>query len=238
MPFNIILKNSSTPGQVPAPYTIELGELALNTYDGKVYLKKEVNGVQTVVEVAGDALRSLSIDSANGFAGSVTSTTTPTVTLSTTVSGIIKGNGTSLLAATPGVDYLTPTAGTASWALNVVGSGGVSASYADTANYAILSQNSLNANIATYAIDAGNAISSSRAVSASFASIAAIALSAPSSISASYALNAGNAISASYILLAKSASYALNAGNAIIATRATTAGTATSSLFVNTSTLV
>jgi hypothetical protein len=32
---------------------LDLGELALNTYDGKVYLKKEVSGVQSIVEVGG-----------------------------------------------------------------------------------------------------------------------------------------------------------------------------------------
>jgi hypothetical protein len=32
---------------------LDLGELALNTYDGKIYLKKDVNGTQSVVEVGG-----------------------------------------------------------------------------------------------------------------------------------------------------------------------------------------
>jgi hypothetical protein len=236
MAFNIILKNSSTSGQIPATYTLELGELAINTYDGKVFLKKEVNGVQTVVEVAGDALRSLSIATANGFAGISTGGTNPAITLSTTVSGILKGNGTSLSAATPGVDYLTSTAGTASWALNLVGAGGISSSYAATASYAILSQNASTANISTYAIDAGNAVSSSRAISASYANVAAIALSAPSSVSSSYALNAFNAVTASYILRAVTASFAVLANQATTATRANTAGTATSSLFANTAT--
>jgi hypothetical protein len=236
MPINIILKNSSTSGQIPATYTLELGELAVNTYDGKIFLKKEVDGIQTVVEVAGDALRSLSIANANGFAGSSNGGISPTITLSTTISGILKGDGTSLSAAIPGADYLTPTAGTASWAYNVVGAGGVSASYADTASYAILSQNASTANIATYAIDAGHAISSSRTISASYANIAAVALSAPSSISSSYALNALNALTASYIFQAVSASFATLALQATTATRANTAGTATSSLFANSAT--
>ncbi len=48
----------------------------------------------------------VSVVSANGFAGTVaTSTTTPAITLTTTVTGIIKGNGTALSAATSGVDY-------------------------------------------------------------------------------------------------------------------------------------
>lgn len=53
---------------------------------------------------------SASVVSANGFAGTVaTATTTPAITLSTTITGILKGNGTAISAATAGTDYLTPT---------------------------------------------------------------------------------------------------------------------------------
>lgn len=51
-----------------------------------------------------------SVVSANGFAGTVaTSTSTPAITLTTTVTGVLKGNGTAISAATAGTDYLTPT---------------------------------------------------------------------------------------------------------------------------------
>jgi len=51
----------------------------------------------------------MSIVSANGLAGTVAnSTTTPAVTLSTSVTGIVKGNGTALSAATAGTDYVAP----------------------------------------------------------------------------------------------------------------------------------
>ena len=51
----------------------------------------------------------VSVVSANGLAGTVaTSTTTPAITLSTTVTGIVKGNGTALSAATAGTDYVAP----------------------------------------------------------------------------------------------------------------------------------
>jgi hypothetical protein len=53
---------------------------------------------------------SASVVSANGFAGSVaTSTTTPAITISTTVAGVLKGNGTAISAATVGTDYSTGT---------------------------------------------------------------------------------------------------------------------------------
>jgi hypothetical protein len=51
---------------------------------------------------------SVSVVSANGMAGTVaTSTTTPAITLSTTVTGLLKGNGTAITAATAGSDYVT-----------------------------------------------------------------------------------------------------------------------------------
>ena len=54
---------------------------------------------------------SVSVVSANGLAGSVeTSSSTPAITLSTTVTGILKGNGTSISAATANTDYQSPVA--------------------------------------------------------------------------------------------------------------------------------
>jgi hypothetical protein len=51
----------------------------------------------------------VSVASANGFAGTVANaTTTPAITISTTVTGLLKGNGTAISAATAGTDYLTP----------------------------------------------------------------------------------------------------------------------------------
>jgi len=53
---------------------------------------------------------SVSVVSANGFAGTVANaSTTPAITISTTVTGLLKGNGTAISAATAGTDYLTPS---------------------------------------------------------------------------------------------------------------------------------
>ena len=55
---------------------------------------------------------SVSVVSANGLAGTVaTQTTTPAITLSTTVTGLLKGNGTAISAATSGTDYAPATSG-------------------------------------------------------------------------------------------------------------------------------
>lgn len=52
---------------------------------------------------------SVTVVSANGFTGSVaTSTTTPTVTLTTSINGLLKGNGTAISAAIAGVNYAIP----------------------------------------------------------------------------------------------------------------------------------
>lgn len=50
----------------------------------------------------------VSVATANGFAGTVANaTTTPAITLTTSITGILKGDGTSISAATAGTDYLT-----------------------------------------------------------------------------------------------------------------------------------
>lgn len=57
------------------------------------------------------SVTSVSVVSANGFAGTVaTATSTPAITLTTTITGMLKGNGTAISAATAGdVDSILPT---------------------------------------------------------------------------------------------------------------------------------
>lgn len=52
---------------------------------------------------------SISIASTNGFAGSSSGGGTPQLTLSTSITGVLKGNGTALSAATAGTDYVIPS---------------------------------------------------------------------------------------------------------------------------------
>ena len=47
------MKRSSVPGKVPTTADLDLGEIAINTYDGKVYMKKNVSGVETIVLLTG-----------------------------------------------------------------------------------------------------------------------------------------------------------------------------------------
>lgn len=80
--------------------TVASGERALIAWNGSDFVK--VSSVSSV-----------SVATANGLAGTSSGGSTPTLTLSTTVSGIVKGNGTALSAATANTDYLTPPSGTA-----------------------------------------------------------------------------------------------------------------------------
>lgn len=58
---------------------------------------------------SGGTVTTVSVVSANGFAGSVANaTTTPAITLTTSITGILKGNGTAISAASAGTDYEVP----------------------------------------------------------------------------------------------------------------------------------
>ena len=46
----IKLKRSAVPSNVPTTAQLELGEIAINTYDGKMFIKKD-DGFQSIVEI-------------------------------------------------------------------------------------------------------------------------------------------------------------------------------------------
>ena len=50
MASQIKIKRSSQEGKVPVPGDLELGELAINTFDGKLFLKKN-DGTESIVEI-------------------------------------------------------------------------------------------------------------------------------------------------------------------------------------------
>jgi len=51
--FDFPQTQSNSSGAVPAASTLGLGEELINTYDGKVYFKKSVGGVDTVLVLVG-----------------------------------------------------------------------------------------------------------------------------------------------------------------------------------------
>jgi len=78
-----------------------LGSLAFNSSTGVFTFTPPAPPVGTVSTV--------SVTSANGFTGTVaTSTSTPAITIATSITGLLKGNGTAISAAVAGTDYFTP----------------------------------------------------------------------------------------------------------------------------------
>ena len=53
MANTIQIKRSAVQGRVPTTTQLALGELAVNTYDGLLYLKKKTGEVETIVQVNG-----------------------------------------------------------------------------------------------------------------------------------------------------------------------------------------
>ena len=68
------------------------------------------NGTTTSwASVSAGTVTTVSVVSANGLAGTVANDSTiPAITLSTTVTGVLKGNGTSISAAVANTDYQSP----------------------------------------------------------------------------------------------------------------------------------
>ena len=56
----------------------------------------------------GGTVTAVSVASANGLAGTSSGGATPALTLSTSITGVLKGNGTAISAATAGTDYVAP----------------------------------------------------------------------------------------------------------------------------------
>lgn len=123
----ISLYFSTTAAATPSSANLVAGELALNTVDEKLYFKNSAGTVKLLASSSGSTatVSSVSVVSANGLAGTVaTATTTPAITLTTTITGVLKGNGSAISAAVSGTDYAPATSGTAIFFGN--GAGGFS----------------------------------------------------------------------------------------------------------------
>jgi hypothetical protein len=106
----IIIDGTNTPtaGAVAVGNGTTLNFTAAGTA-GQI-LQSNGASVPTWATAATGTVTSASVVSANGFAGTVaTATSTPAITLTTSITGVLKGNGTALSAATAGTDYVTPT---------------------------------------------------------------------------------------------------------------------------------
>jgi hypothetical protein len=79
------------------------------TNSGKYLTTDGTNTSWATVSGGSGTVTSVSVVSANGLAGTVANaTSTPAITLSTSITGVLKGDGTALSAATAGTDYVAP----------------------------------------------------------------------------------------------------------------------------------
>ena len=105
-----VVDNAATGGVVTfkasgqTGVSVAVGEKCTVFYNGTDYVK---------VATSTGTVSSVSVASANGFAGTSSGGTTPALTLSTSITGVLKGNATAISAATAGTDYLAPPSGTA-----------------------------------------------------------------------------------------------------------------------------
>ena len=111
-------KRSAVPAKVPSIADLDLGELAINTYDGKVYTKKD-DGTQAIVEIGGGGgTGTVTSVAASGGTTGLTFTGSPITTSGTLTLGgtlavanggtgatsltsgyLVKGNGISAVSA-------------------------------------------------------------------------------------------------------------------------------------------
>lgn len=102
-----LLIGNSTGNTLTKATLIAGANISITNGAGSITIAATSGGTGTVTSV--------SVVSANGLAGTVANaTTTPAITLSTTVTGLVKGNGTALSAASAGTDYVAPGAITTS----------------------------------------------------------------------------------------------------------------------------
>lgn len=88
-----------------APVSPEDGDIWYDS--GTSLFSFRQNGSTITIPTSSGTVTSVSVVSANGFAGTVaTATSTPAITISTSITGLLKGNGTAISAATANTDYL------------------------------------------------------------------------------------------------------------------------------------
>jgi hypothetical protein len=98
MANTVKLKRSAVTGKTPTTSDLALGELALNTYDGNLFFKKDVSGTESILTVA-------------TLTGSQTLTnktlSSPVITGTITVGGSAGTNGQVLASTGSGLQWVT-----------------------------------------------------------------------------------------------------------------------------------
>ncbi len=128
-----------------SPISVNSGVVSINGQDGDVTLTSSGGSIIITTPSAGvinleanaggsGTVTAVSVVSADGFAGTVANhTTTPAITLSTTITGLLLGNGTAISQATAGSDYSAGTSGLATGILkSTTGTGALTIAAAGT----------------------------------------------------------------------------------------------------------
>lgn len=120
MSSRIVLKRSSVAGKVPQTTDLQLGEIAINTTDGKLYIKKSVDGVESVVSPTGCASSGISLQGSLSLYVNQSTTLTITNYDSATSYSVSATGGTATISG----DTITYTADSTagSFALSVTAS--------------------------------------------------------------------------------------------------------------------
>lgn len=92
MAQQILIKRSSQAGKAPTIAQLALGELAVNTYEGKLFIKKNVSGTETIVEIG-----------QHTFTGDVTGSGNGSIALTLANSGVTAGTFTKVTVNTKGI---------------------------------------------------------------------------------------------------------------------------------------
>jgi hypothetical protein len=109
MANKLLIKRSAVPAKVPTTSDLDLGELAINTYDGKVYIKKD-SGTASIAQVGGGAVTSSGLTMATNRLLGRTTASTGAVEEITVGSGLTLSSGT--LTASGGSGTVTSVSGT------------------------------------------------------------------------------------------------------------------------------
>jgi hypothetical protein len=107
----IKLKRSATSGNNPTTANLELGELAINTYDGNLFFKKSVSGTESILSVA-TLTGTQTLTNKTLTSPTINSATANNLTLTGTLTagGGAGTNGQVLASTGSGVQWITNTA--------------------------------------------------------------------------------------------------------------------------------